>query len=143
MIGLILGISKHTNMADVVTVRARKVLTNQLLARKQMVVEILHPNRKGLTKLELRDHLAKMFKVTPDVVIPYGIRALFGGGKSTGFALIYETVDAAKKFEPKHRMLRLVGKKAEKTGRKQRKERKNRQKKVRGTKKGKVQAGKK
>ncbi|KAE9554019.1 hypothetical protein FO519_002779 [Halicephalobus sp. NKZ332] len=130
-------------MAEVVTVRTRRVLTNQLLARKQMVVEVIHPNRQGLSKAEVRESIAKIFKTTPDVVVPYGFRALFGGGKSTGFALIYETLDAAKKFEPKYRLLRLAGSKIEKGGRKQRKERKNRQKKVRGTKKGKVQSGKK
>ncbi len=31
----------------------------------------------------------------------------FGGGKSTGFGLIYDTVDAAKKFEPKYRLIRV------------------------------------
>ena len=30
------------------------------------------------------------------------------GGKSTGFALIYDTMDYAKKFEPKHRLIRQV-----------------------------------
>ncbi len=31
----------------------------------------------------------------------------FGGGKSTGFGLIYDTVDSAKKFEPKYRLIRV------------------------------------
>ena len=31
----------------------------------------------------------------------------FGGGKSTGFGLIYESLDAVKKFEPKHRLARV------------------------------------
>ena len=31
----------------------------------------------------------------------------FGGGKSTGFGLIYDTLDAAKKFEPKYRLIRV------------------------------------
>ncbi|KAK6105083.1 Ribosomal protein S24e family protein [Brugia pahangi] len=106
---------------SVVTIRTNKVMTNRLLARRQMVVEILHPNRASVPKVECH----------------------FGGGRSTGFALIYDTADFAKKFEPKYRLLRQTGTKAEKSGRKQRKERKNRQKKVRGTKKTKVAAGKK
>lgn len=70
----------------------------------------------------------------------FGFRTNFGGGKSTGFALIYDTLDFAKKFEPKHRLARhgLFEKKQQ--TRKQRKERKNRMKKVRGTKKSKVGA---
>lgn len=35
------------------------------------------------------------------------IVAQFGGGKSTGFGLIYESIDAAKKFEPKYRLIRV------------------------------------
>ena len=33
-----------------------------------------------------------------DLVVAFGFRTAFGGGKSTGFALIYETMDYAKKF---------------------------------------------
>ena len=35
--------------------------------------------------------------------------AQFGGGKSTGFGVIYDNVDAAKKFEPKYRLIRVRG----------------------------------
>ncbi len=31
----------------------------------------------------------------------------FGGGKSTGFGLIYDNLDSAKKFEPKYRLIRV------------------------------------
>lgn len=33
----------------------------------------------------------------------------FGGGKSTGFGLIYDDVKAAKQFEPKYRLIRVCG----------------------------------
>uniref|UniRef100_A0A915PVN5 40S ribosomal protein S24 n=1 Tax=Setaria digitata TaxID=48799 RepID=A0A915PVN5_9BILA len=128
---------------SVVTIRTNKVMTNRLLARRQMVVDIFHPNRASVPKTEVREKLAQMYKTTPDLVFTYGFQCHFGGGRSTGFALIYDTADFAKKFEPKYRLLRQTGTKAEKSGRKQRKERKNRQKKVRGTKKTKVAAGKK
>jgi small subunit ribosomal protein S24e len=45
-----------------------------------------------------------MYKVTPDVVSCFGFRTNFGGGKSTGFALVYDSMDFLKKFEPKHRL---------------------------------------
>ena len=62
-----------------------------------------------------------------------------------GFALIYDTLDFAKKFEPKYRLGRQgVITLPPKNSRKQAKEKKNRMKKVRGTKKAKVgAAGKK
>ena len=31
----------------------------------------------------------------------------FGGGKSTGFGLIYDDIKAAKQFEPKYRLVRV------------------------------------
>lgn len=48
-----------------------------------------------------------MYKTTPDVVFTFGYRTQFGGGKSTGFGLIYDSLENAKKFEPKYRQARV------------------------------------
>ncbi|CAK9297145.1 unnamed protein product [Gordionus sp. m RMFG-2023] len=125
-------------METTATIRTRKFMTNRLLSRKQMVVDILHPGKATMPKVEIRDKLAKMYKCTSDLVFVFGVRSKFGGGKSTGFALIYDTLDLAKKMEPKYRLQRQGLYEKPKSGRKQRKERKNRQKKVRGTAKAKV-----
>ena len=37
----------------------------------------------------------------------FGMKTAFGGGRSTGFALMYDNLAAAKKFEPKHRLKRV------------------------------------
>ena len=37
----------------------------------------------------------------------YGFHHQFGGGKSSGFALIYDDAASAKHFEPKHRLARV------------------------------------
>merc|ERR1712071_365926 len=133
-----------TNMADVTaTIFTRKFMTNRLLARRQMVVDVLHPGRATVPKKEISEKLAKMYKTTPDVVSCFGFRTHFGGGKTTGFALVYDNMDLLKKFEPKHRLASKGLYEKKKVSRKQRKERKNRMKKVRGTKKAKVGTGKK
>ncbi|XP_055702807.1 40S ribosomal protein S24 [Phlebotomus papatasi] len=124
-------------------IRTRKFMTNRLLCRKQMVCDVHHPDLSSVPKKEIRDKLASMYKVTPDVVFVFGFRTDFGGGRSTGFALIYDTLDYAKKFEPKHRLARHGLYEKKRPSRKQRKERKNRMKKVRGTKKAKVGAASK
>ncbi|KAG5462217.1 MAG: ribosomal protein S24e-domain-containing protein [Olpidium bornovanus] len=100
-----------------------------------------------------------MYKVDKEHVFVFGFKTHFGGGQSTGFGLIYDSTDAANKFEPKHRLVRSTSPRnalrgppadladirvlqkhglnqAPKTSRKQRKERKNREKKVRGANKG-------
>jgi len=122
-----------------VTVRTRKFLTNRLLGRRQFVVDVLHPNRAPISRDEIREKLAKMYKASKDVVVVFGFRTHFGGGRSTGFGLIYDDGEKQKKFEPRYRLVRAgLSPKVEKPSRKLRKERKNRAKKFRGTKKAKA-----
>ena len=135
---------------------------NPLLSRKQMVVDVIHPGRgmsnlccflddrpwrplltccfysfssllANVPKSELNDLLAGMFKGDPKLTITFGFRTKFGGGKSTGFCLIYDNEDAMVKFEPKHRMVRKGVTEKKERSRKAMKEAKNKGKKVRGT----------
>ncbi|KAK7514607.1 40S ribosomal protein S24 [Phyllosticta citricarpa] len=127
-----------------VTLRTRKFIRNPLLARKQMVVDVLHPNRANVSKDELREKLAQLYKAQKDQVSVFGFRTQYGGGKSTGFALVYDSEEAMKKFEPHYRLVRVgLASKIEKASRQQRKQRKNRSKKFRGTAKTKGPSSKK
>lgn len=67
----------------------------------------MHPGKATVPKTEIREKLAKMYKTTPDVVFVFGFRTQFGGGKTTGFAMVYDSLDFAKKNEPKHRLARV------------------------------------
>ena len=128
--------------APAATIRTRKFLTNRLLQRKQMIVDVIHPGRATVSKSDIRERLAKTYKTDKENIFTFGFRTAYGGGRSSGFALIYDSLDAAKKFEPKYRLVRHGLAESQKTSRKQRKERKNRAKKVRGTAKSKVGSGK-
>ena len=68
-----------------------------------MIVDIIHPNSATPKKSEVRDALAKNYKTTADCIIAFGYKTIFGGGKTSGFALIYDSVEAAKKVEPRYR----------------------------------------
>ncbi|OCL15467.1 hypothetical protein AOQ84DRAFT_60940 [Glonium stellatum] len=109
-------------MADSqVTLRTRKFIRNPLLGRRQMVVDVLHPNRANVSKDELRSKLAELYKAKKDEISVFGFRTQYGGGKSTGFALIYESPEAMKKFEPHYRLVRVgMATKIEKASRQQR-----------------------
>merc|ERR1712058_102207 len=111
-------------MADgQVTIRTRKFITNRLLSRKQMVVDVLHPNSANVSKDDLRGKLAEVYKSNKDQINVFGMRTQYGGGKSTGFALIYDSVEAMKKFEPHYRLVRVGhATKIEKASRQQRKQ---------------------
>jgi len=125
--------------AGPVTVRTRKFLKNPLLQRRQMILDVLHQGRATVSKKELKELLAKQFKVNdPNQVFVFGFKAQFGGGKSSGFALVYDSLDIAKKFERKYRLIRNGLATKVQSSRKQRHERKNRAKKFKGTKKAKA-----
>lgn len=71
------------------------------------VLDVLHPGKATVPKTEIREKLAKMYKTTPDVVFVFGFKTQFGGGKTTGFAMVYDSLDYAKKNEPKYRLARV------------------------------------
>lgn len=70
-------------------------------------MDVYHPGKATVAKTEIRERLGTMYKTTPDVIFCFGFKTQFGGGKTTGFALIYDTLDYAKKYEPKYRLARV------------------------------------
>jgi small subunit ribosomal protein S24e len=71
-------------------------------------VDVTHQGRAIASKKELQQILATTYKVNdPNTVFVFGFKTQFGGGKSTGFGLIYDNLQAAKKYEPKHRLVRV------------------------------------
>lgn len=98
-----------------------------------MIVDVLHPGRANVSKKDLQDKVGGMYKADPKLVVVFGFRTKFGGGKSTGFCLIYDNEEAVRKFEPKYRLVRMgMATRVEKS-RKGIKEAKNKGKKIRGT----------
>jgi small subunit ribosomal protein S24e len=71
------------------------------------VVDVLHPSRPNVPKSELSEKLAALYKTDKARVITFGFKTHFGGGKSTGFALIYDDEESQKKFEPRYRLVRV------------------------------------
>jgi len=83
--------------------------------------DVLHPNRANISKDDLRSKLAELYKANKDQVNVFGLQTQFGGGKTTGFALIYDSPEALKKFEPHYRLVRVgFASKIEKPSRQQR-----------------------
>ncbi|KAF9785864.1 40S ribosomal protein S24 [Thelephora terrestris] len=97
-----------------VTIRTRKFITNRLLARRQFIVDVLHPERANVPKSELSEKLAALYKTDKARVVTFGFKTQFGGGRSSGFALIYDNEESQKKFEPRYRLVRFRGTKKSK-----------------------------
>lgn len=58
-----------------------------------MVIESLHPGKATVPKTEIQEKQAKMYKTTPHVIFAFGFRTYFGGGKTSGFGMIYYSLD--------------------------------------------------
>ncbi|CAI0559478.1 unnamed protein product [Linum tenue] len=85
-----------------------KFITNKLLSRKQFVVDVLHPRKAKVSKAELKEKLGSLYEIKdPNTIFVFKFRTHFGGRKSTGFGLIYNFVDNAKKYEAKYSLIRV------------------------------------
>ncbi len=92
-----------------------------LLTSHFIFSDILHPSRPNVSKDELRNKLATLYKAQKDQVSVFGLRTQFGGGKTTGFGLVYDSPEALKKFEPQYRQIRYgLATKVERASRQQR-----------------------
>ena len=125
-------------MSTPVTLRTRKFIRNMLLKRRQMIVDVIHPGRGTVNKTEVAEKLAEKFKADKANISIFGFSPKFGGGRSTGFALIYDDKASLIKFEPRYRRQRLGLWEKPKhfsgaENRKGIKEAKNRKLKIRGT----------
>merc|ERR1711907_683242 len=133
---------KMTDKPAKVTLFTKQLVHNPLLSRKQMIVEIIHTDKMNVSKTQIKEKLGEMFKCDAGVINVFGLKFKFGGGRSTGFALIYDSMDARKACDLKSGLRRddLIAK-SKKVGRKQGKEIKSRMKRVRGTAKNKISGG--
>ena len=68
---------------------------------------MIHPELPNVPKTEVRKKLAEKNKTKEECVVVYGLKTKFGGGKSTGFALIYTDLDSRKKYDSRKQLLRV------------------------------------
>ncbi|KAI0965421.1 37S ribosomal protein S24 [Xylaria arbuscula] len=123
-------------MADAVTIRTRKFQINPLLSRRQMLVDVLHPGRSGISKSHLEQALAELYKATPLQVSIFGLQTALGGGKTTGFAYIYDSVRARITFDAKYQLKRVgLASRADRQSKQNRSHWKNWRKRFTGNKK--------
>ena len=68
---------------------------------------MIHPEKANVSKADIKAKLAQTLKAKEENISIFGLKTKFGGGRSSGFALIYDSLDARKKFDSK-KMLRRV-----------------------------------
>lgn len=97
-----------------------------------MVIDVLHLGKATIPKTKILEKLAKIYKITPEVIFVFGFRTHFGGSRTAGFEMICSSLNYMRKIEPKHSLVRHGLYEKKKTSRQHQKECKNRLKKVRG-----------
>lgn len=70
-------------------------------------IELIHPELANVSKKEITDKLAKTLKVKEECISIFGMKTKFGGGRSSGFALVYDSADARKQYDSKTNLLRV------------------------------------
>ena len=68
---------------------------------------MIHADMANVSKVAITEKLAKMLKCKEESVVVFGLKTKFGGGRSSGFALIYDSLDARKKYDAKSRLLNV------------------------------------
>ena len=86
-------------MSDKFIIYARKIVSNPLLKRKQVQVELIHPDQGNISKASIKAKLSNMFKTKEESIAIFGLKSSFGGGRSSGFALLYDSLEARKKCD--------------------------------------------
>nr|UXY86839.1 40S ribosomal protein S24 [Cryptomonas paramecium] len=111
----------------------RKFKDNLLMKRKQFSIVIFHKKFSSISKKEIQKKIADIYKIKDSsVIFLFGFKTEFGGNVSTGFGFVYYNLEAARKFEPKYRLLRNGLLQINPLSSKRRKEQKNKKKSTRG-----------
>ena len=122
------------------TLKLSKIKNNRVLDRIQMVVDVFYEPTLKITKENIKKKIASQFK--KNNVVIFGAKKSFGGGRTRCFAMVYDTEDSMKKYEPKRRLARIEREKLapkdrkvekKKEGRKVTKVKKHQKQKKRGT----------
>ena len=83
------------------TIRLGKIKNNRLLDRIQMVCDVYYEPKAKITKEHIRKKIAQQFK-KQNVVI-FSAKKAYGGGRIRCFAMVYDSEDSMKKYEPPER----------------------------------------
>ena len=68
---------------------------------------MIHPELANVSKKSIKTKLAALLKGKEEAIAIYGLKTKFGGGRTSGFALIYDSVDLRKKYDTKNLLRRV------------------------------------
>ncbi len=69
---------------------------------------MIHPEMANVSKAQIKTKLAHMLKSKEENIAVFGLKTKFGGGRTSGFATIYDSVDLRKKYDSKKMLRRVI-----------------------------------
>lgn len=91
-----------------VTIKTRRLRVNKLLARKELLLDVYHEGKANVSQKELRDLIAHKYNWEPKNIVLFGFKTAFGGNRSSGFCLSYDSQQYLVKYEPTYRLRRAA-----------------------------------
>ena len=61
----------------------------------------------NVAKTQIKAKLAILLKAKEENIAVFGLKTKFGGGRSTGFACVYDSTDLRKKYDSKKELRRV------------------------------------
>jgi len=87
--------------------RPARVVCSRFSATLLQVIDVLHPGRPNVPHAEIQKELAEKYRAKGNCVFTFGMKTAFGGGKSTGFGLVYDSEAKAMAMEARYRLVRV------------------------------------
>lgn len=75
---------------------------NALLGRRELELRVKHPSAPTPRRMEVKESLAKMLGVSPDLIMIRKISTQHGRSYSTVWAHVYASRETLLKYEPKY-----------------------------------------
>jgi len=79
---------------------------NLLLDRTEIRFKATHPGEPSASRDAIREKIAALAHSTKEKVILHSMKSQFGLCQTSGYAKVYKSVEAAKKHEQKHILVR-------------------------------------
>jgi len=91
---------------------------NRLIERKEYIVKIVHWPQGTPSRKELRERIARMLGVSPDLVYVRKLKTEYGKCESLARVHVYESAERARSIEPSYIIKRNLGEEGKKEGEK-------------------------
>jgi small subunit ribosomal protein S24e len=91
-----------------ITIKTRRLRVNKLLARKELLLDVYHEGKPNVSQKDLRELIAHKYGWDGKNIVLFGFKTAFGGNRSTGFCLSYDSPQYLVKYEPVYRLRRAA-----------------------------------